>query len=182
MSIRNALFAILIATTGCASVLGFIGGVNVSDADPAKAPNPLGGDPITYRTGSRDSVLQQVGSRDCTTWPLHDQYALHASADEICVKSAVKYSVGPTYAGFRQPPHWNVVGDAGKQSTLQLEEAGEPHKIGYCTRGGTQYEVWEQDVQGCAANAGTLTGQSKQLAIRIATTGVKYSVAAWTFQ
>jgi hypothetical protein len=181
MSIRNALVIMLVTSSGCASFLSFVGGVNVKDAEPEKARNPLGGDAVRYRIAARDSILQQVNNPDCTTWPLHDQYKLTASSDQICVESAVKYSVGPTHVGYRDAPHWNLVGDDGKQSALQLEQAGEPHRIGYCTRDTTTYEVWEQDVSGCAPNAGTLTEKSRQLAIRIATIGVKYSVAAWTF-
>jgi hypothetical protein len=182
MLIRTGLITLALSTSACASFLGFLAGANLHDAEPQKAQNPLSGAPATYRTTSRDSVLADVGHHDCTTWPMHDQYVLHAEGDQLCLESVVKYSVAPAYGGQRMPPKWTLVGDGNKTTQLQLQDTQEPTQIGTCQHGSTTYEVWQQAVAGCAPNAGTLTEKSTQLAIRVDTPAVKYNVAAWTFQ
>jgi hypothetical protein len=182
MLIRTTFISLCLAGSGCASVLGFVAGANLHDAEPQKAANPLAGEQIMYRVTSRDSILQNVSHPECTTWPIHDEYVVRATPGEICVDSAVKYSVAPAYGGQRRAPTWALVGDGDATTQLKLRDVHESRQIGTCTHGSTTYQVWEQDVTGCAPNAGTLTDKSTKLAIRVATPAVKYNIAAWTFQ
>jgi hypothetical protein len=180
-TIASVIFAAL-AATACGSVLGFIAGVNTSNADAQPAQNPFDGGQITYRAPARDSDLQNVSERDCTTWPLHDEWVVRAGPDQLCVDAVMTYSVAPAYIlSPGTAPHWSFFGDGDKSVVIQAQSRGN-QKIGECTSGSKTYTVWHRAVTGCAHNDGVLTASSSKLELRQMDGVVKYDLAAWKFQ
>src|ERR1700722_9191840 len=164
----------------CKAALGWVGGVNVSSADPRSAPNPLGGGPITFSDAARDPNLAQMGERDCTTWPLADQWTVTSSPDKLCVDATLTYGVGPGYGAAPLPPKWAFVGDGDKSSPIDASNAGPPRKVGECTGESKSFTIWKHQVTGCANNDGVLTATTRHLSIRTSTLVGDYDVAAWT--
>jgi hypothetical protein len=166
----------------CKAALGWVGGVNVSSADPRSAANPLSGGPITFSDRARDHDLAQMGEQDCTTWPLADQWTVTSSSDKLCVDATLTYGVGPGYGAAPLPPKWTFVGDGGKSSPIDASNAGPPRKVGECTGESKSYTVWQHHVTGCANNDGVLTATTKHLSIQTSTLVGDYDVAAWTLE
>jgi hypothetical protein len=179
--VSGFLISVAVAGTGCGSVLGFVAGVNLSNADAHPAHNPFGGGELAYREPARDQNLQNVSERDCSTWPLVDEFHVRVDGDQLCLEATTTYGIGPAYSGASGgDPHWAFAGDGGKLAVIA--GSSESQKVGECLGGSTTYSVWRRSVSGCAANNGVLTATSSKLSLRTTTGAVKYDLAAWKFQ
>lgn len=147
------------------------------------AQNPVsGGSTLEYRGRPEDPDVASLTQADCERFPFEDAYAVHATAEQVCVEyTAVR--AGQTSS---ESSTWFLLAtdgnaDAKDKPKIDLDRKGTPRKVALCKPQGREVGIWEVTYAGCGPNGGALTASSKRLELRnLGITG-ESAAAAWTF-